>query len=294
MQINNDTVAIITGASSGIGRALALELAGRGARLALIARRGELLEEVRAEAGARDTEAIAIECDVTDRSGFERAVESTIERFGHLDVLVNNAGRGQFAYIEDTPEEQIESIMRLNVFALWYGTSVALRHMRSRNRGHIINMASMGGKIGFPANAVYVAAKHATVGFTRALRSELAGTGIEATVVCPGGVLTDWATTTEGGPMLELFDYEGRRGSEIAAERGSSQTLPTIPLLDAGSVARKIAEAIKHPVAELFTHEGTHELAVEFERDQEATEDRLEPLWLANREGYERMVIGGE
>jgi short-subunit dehydrogenase len=288
MQITNDTVILITGASSGIGRSLALALAGRTARLALVARRLPLLEAVRDEVERRGGMAIPLPCDITDRGEFEGAVERTIEQYGRLDVLVNNAGRGHFAYIEETPDDQIESIFRVNVFSLWYGTAAALRHMRSRGSGHIINMSSMAGKIGYPANAAYVAAKHATVGFTRALRSELAGTGIEATVVCPAGTLTEWATVTEGGPMLDLFEYEGRRGAEIARERGIPPP-PSVPLLDPDTVAEAIAHVIEHPVPELSPPPGARDLALDFERDQRATERLLEPYWLANREGYEKV-----
>jgi NAD(P)-dependent dehydrogenase (short-subunit alcohol dehydrogenase family) len=287
MHINQTTVVAVTGASSGIGRALSLELAARGARLGLIARRGDLLEEIAAEARSRGGDAIALPCDVTSRAEFEQAIEQTIERFGHLDVLVNNAGRGQYAYIEETPDEQIENIFRVNVFSLWYGTSAALRHMHRRGRGHIINMSSMAGKLGYPANAVYVAAKHAVVGFTRALRAELAGTGIHATVVCPSGTLTDWATVTEGGPMLNLFDYERRRGEEIAGELGR-ESPPSISVLPPEEVASAIIEAIEHPVPEVFTHPGSRQFALQFAQDQEATEMLLEPYWIANREGYQK------
>jgi short-subunit dehydrogenase len=287
MQINHKTVVTITGASSGIGRALALELAARGARLGLIARREHLLEEVAAEVRSRGGDAVVLPCDVTSRAEFEQAIERTIERFGHLDVLVNNAGRGQYAYIEETPDEQIENIFRVNVFSLWYGTSAALRHMHQRGSGHIINMSSMAGKLGYPANAVYVAAKHAVVGFTRALRAELAGTGIAATVVCPSGTLTDWATVTEGGPMLDLFDYERRRGEEIADEL-ERESPPSVSLLTPEEVARTIIETIEHPVPEVFTHPGAREFALQFEQNQEATELQLEPYWMANREGHRK------
>lgn len=284
MEISDQTVCLITGASSGIGRALAVELAGRGARVALVARREELLREVAEEVERRGGIALPIRCDVTRRVEFERAVEETIARFGRLDILVNNAGRGHFAYIEDTPEEQIESIFRVNVFSLWYGTAPAVRQMRRQGGGHIINIASLAGKIGYPANGAYVAAKHATIGFTRALRAELAGSGIEATVVIPGGTTTEWAEVTEGGPMLELFTYEATRGAEIARERGVEP--PVIPLLTPEDVAEAIARAIIDPLPELYTHPGSRELALAFEEDQRAVEQRLEPLWIANREGY--------
>jgi NAD(P)-dependent dehydrogenase (short-subunit alcohol dehydrogenase family) len=245
MEITNETVCLITGASSGIGRALAIELAGRGARLALAARREELLRGTAEEVERRGGSALSIRCDVTRRADLERAVEETIERFGRLDVLVNNAGRGHFAYIEDTPDEQIESIFRVNVFSLWYGTAPAVRQMRRQGSGHVINIASLAGKVGYPANGAYVAAKHATIGFTRALR-----------------------------------------GAEIARERGVEP--PEIPLLSAEEVAEAIARVIIDPVPELYTHPGARALALAFEENQRAMEERLEPLWLANREGYER------
>jgi NAD(P)-dependent dehydrogenase (short-subunit alcohol dehydrogenase family) len=287
MEITNETVGIITGASSGIGRALALRLAKEGARLGIIARRRDRLEDLAGEIEGRGGEALILPCDVTRREELERAVAMTIERFGGLDLLVNNAGRGHLAYIEETPTEQIESIFRVNVFSLWYGTAPAVRWMRRQGRGHIINIASMAGKIGFPGNAAYVAAKHATVGFTRALRTELAGTGVEATVVCPGGVLTEWAEVAEGGSMLEIFDYERSRGEEIARERGGEQP-PAIPLLSPGEVAEAIVETIRSPRPELYTHPGTREIADRYQLDQEGVERLYEPFHLANREAWER------
>lgn len=284
-------VVLITGASSGIGRALALRLAQNGARLAIVARRAELLAEVASEIEATGGTALPLVCDVTKPDQFEAAVAETIARFGELHVLVNNAGRGNNAYIHDTPNNQLESIFRVNVFSLWYGTAAALRHMIPLGRGQIINVASVAGKIGFPGNAAYVAAKHATVGFTRALRAELAGTGVIATTIIAAGTLTDWATVAEGGPMLELFNYERERGGELAEQMG--RTLPpAIPLLTADCVASEIANAIGNPAPELYTHPGLRDWVLEYETNQESAEQKLEPFWLANREGYERGTGG--
>ena len=96
--------------------------------------------------------------------------------------------------------------------------------------------------------------------------------------------MTEWADVTEGGPMTELFAYEGRRGAEIARERGIEPP-PSIPLLSADDVADKIIDLIENPVPELHTHPGTRDLALDYERDQTALEARMEPFWLANREG---------
>ena len=284
-------VILITGASSGIGRALALQLAQSGARLAIVARRAELLAEVASEIEATGGTALPLVCDVTMQDQCEAAVAETIARFGELHVLVNNAGRGNNAYIHDTPNNQLESIFRVNVFSLWYGTAAALRHMVPLGRGQIINVASVAGKIGFPGNAAYVAAKHATVGFTRALRAELAGTGVIATTIIAAGTLTDWATVAEGGPMLELFNYERERGGQLAEQMG--RTLPpAIPLLTADCVASEIANAIGNPAPELYTHPGLRDWVLEYETNQESAEQKLEPFWLANREGYERGAGG--
>jgi len=288
MEISEKSVILITGATSGIGRALALRLAKRGGRIALIGRRESLLKEAADEARRLGGEALPIPCDITVREEFERAVQTTIDHFGDLHVLVNNAGRGHCSYVEDTPTEQIESIFAVNVFSLWYGTAAALRHMKPRGRGHIINISSMAGKIGYPGNAAYVAAKHAVVGFTRALRAELAATGVYVTAVIPGPVATDWAGATEGGPMHEIFQYEARRGMEIAQESG--RTLPpALPLLTPEQVADVIAATISTPVPEVYTHPGSRELVRDYENDQIGTEVRLEPLWLANLEGYEKV-----
>lgn len=285
MEITNETVCLVTGASSGIGRALALRLAMRGARIGLVARRREQLQETARMANDLGGSTLVLPCDVTVRKEFEAAVEEVVSRYNKLDVLINNAGRGHFAYIEDTPEEHIENIFRVNVFSLWYGTAPALRHMRRRDTGHIVNISSMAGRIGFPANGAYVAAKHAVVGFNRALRAELAGTGIEATVVLPGGVMTDWAEVTEGGSMLELFAYEAQRGTEIARETDTTLP-PAMPVLEADDVAEMIIGAIVDPVPELYTHPGSLDLVGGYENNQKEMESRLTPYWLANREKY--------
>jgi short-subunit dehydrogenase len=286
--LSRTTVVVITGASSGIGRALAIALARRGVRLALLARRAELLEDVARECRETGSDALAIACDVTSREQLTAAIDATVAQYGHLDVLVNNAGRGHNAYIEDTPDEQIESVFRVNVFSLFYGAAAALRHMRPRGAGMIVTIASIAGKIGYPGNAAYVAAKHAAVGFSRALRAEVAETGIEVMTVIPGGVVTEWAVVAEGGSMLELFAYENERGREIAAERGITLP-PSIPVLPAEEVAAAIVGAIEHPAAEVYTHPGLADFVERAERAPDAFEREQLPFWLANREGYERM-----
>ncbi|HVZ37670.1 MAG TPA: SDR family oxidoreductase [Candidatus Kapabacteria bacterium] len=288
MVITNSTVAFVTGASSGIGRALALALAQRGAAVALIARRRERLNDTAAaveEAGGR---ALAIACDVADRTSVGGAVAATIERFGRLDLLVNNAGGGHMGFVEDTSQEEIERVFALNVFSLWYASAPAITQMRNQGSGAILTIGSIAGKMGYPGNAAYVAAKHAAVGFTRALRTELAGTGIDASIAIPAGTLTEWAATIEDGAMLRLFEYEGRRGREIAREQGMD-AYPPLPLLSPEDVAERILTGLESGLPEIYTHPDSRERIREYEERQIDAEARLEPYWIANREGYQRI-----
>jgi short-subunit dehydrogenase len=281
-------VAVITGASSGIGAALAHRLAQEGTHVVLAARRRERLEQVASTARAAaesSTKVIAVECDVTDRPQAERLVVKALQEFGRLDILVNNAGRGHFASIEDTTDEMIQSMFAVNVFSLWYTTRPALRQMKHQGNGHIVNIASIAGKIGFPFNSAYVAAKHAVVGFTHALRLELAETGIHATVVIPAGVLTEWASATEGAPMLPMFSASGPVIKKIAEERGVS--LPPIEgVLTAETIVEKIVACLLHPVAEVYTHRGAHEFVVLSARDHEQAERHQIPVVVGERTVY--------
>ena len=284
-----DAVVVITGASSGIGAALARLLGSGGARCVLAARRlPELLDVARA-VDASGGNALAVQADVSTRSGGEAVIGRTLEAFGRVDVLVNNAGRGHLASVEETSDGVIDSIFRTNVYALWHTTRPALHAMRAQGSGHIINMASMAGKIGFPFNSAYVAAKHACVGFTLALRAELAGTPIHASVVCPAGVKTPWASVTEGAPMLSLLSASGPAVKRIAAEKNI--LLPDIEgLIPPERVAEAIRECILHPVPEVFTHRGSREFAALAATNLLEAERRQLPVVLGEREVYVSQV----
>ena len=284
-------VAVVTGASSGIGATLARMLATEGANVVLAARRKEkldgIVDRIRKEGG----HASAVRCDVAVSEDAEELIHYTVQECGRIDILVNNAGRGNLASVEDTTDSMIENLFAVNTFALWYTTRPALRYMRQQNSGHIINIASMAGKLGFPFNSVYVSAKHACVGFTHALRMELLETGIYASVVCPSGVMTDWANATEGGSMLPLFSESGPIIKRIAAERGIS--LPTIEgVITADRVAQKIIDCIYHPVAEVYTHNGSREFALLAAQDREKAERHQLPVALGEREVYGRLKSG--
>jgi uncharacterized protein len=298
-------VVVITGASSGIGAVLAVRAARQGARVVLAARRKDRLAEVAAaamiafhslpedETAAHTVPAdappcLTVRCDVTDRDEAEELIRSTVRTYGRIDVLVNNAGRGHMSSFEDTTDAMIESMFRVNVYALWHTIRPALPIMRKQGNGHIINVSSIAGKIGFPYNSAYVAAKHAVVGLTHALRLELLETGIHATVVCPAGVLTEWAEATEGGAILPLFSGAGPIIKKIAADRKLS--LPPVEgVLSAEVVAEKILDCIRIPVAEVYTHRGTHEFVQLSIRRREDAEQMQLAAVLGEREVYNDM-----
>ena len=284
----SDKVAVITGASSGIGAALSVLLAKEKARIVLGARRLPNLEEVAKLIRSTGGICIAVTCDVTKRTDAENLIGQTIDTYGRIDILINNAGQGNFASIEETTDEMIYKMFAVNVFPLWYTTRPALTHMRPQGSGHIINIASMAGKIGYPYNSTYVAAKHACVGFTHALRQELAETGIDATVVCPGGVATDWANATMGGSMRAFFSESGSHVKRIARERGIS--LPAIEgVKKPEEIAEAILECIYHPIPEVFTHKGSQEFVLMAAQDRLKAEYHQLPVVLGEREVYRKI-----
>ncbi len=284
--------AVITGASSGIGRELAIQLASKGANVMLGARRVDHLSNVAELIESTGGNVRVMQCDVTIRSQAEELVHGCARMFGGIDILVNNAGRGHFSSVEDTTDDVIESMFRLNVFSLWYTVRPALAYMKQKQSGHIINVASMAGKLGFPYNSAYVAAKHACVGFTHALRMELAETGIHASVVCPAGVLTDWATVTEGRAMLPFFSESGPFIKKIARERGTG-LVPIEGVMPPGRVATKIVDCINDPVPEVYTHEGAEEFVQLTATNRAKAEAYQLPVVLGERAVYERMKEEG-
>ena len=182
-------IALVTGGSSGIGRATALRLASFGVRVAVASRNAEALEEVAGQAKARGVEALAVPTDVTDLDRCRRAVETTVAHFGRLDVLLCSAGvsmRGMFADAEPTA---LEHVMRVNFFGTLYPTYFAVPHVK-RSRGSLVAISSLTGKRGTPSYAIYGASKFAVRGLYDSLRLELAADGVHVGVVSPGFVDT--------------------------------------------------------------------------------------------------------
>jgi len=177
-------VAVITGASRGIGAAVARALAAEGVKLGLASRSGDDL-------GLED--AVAAPCDVSDSKQVEALVAGTVERFGRLDILVANAGVGAYGPFLELSSEHLEEMIDVNVKGTLYAVRAALPHLIEAGEADIVTVASEAGRRGLPYEAVYCASKFAQVGFTRALDHELREQGVRCTNVCPGGVATDFA-----------------------------------------------------------------------------------------------------
>jgi NAD(P)-dependent dehydrogenase (short-subunit alcohol dehydrogenase family) len=186
-------VAVVTGGGRGIGRALCSALTREGVRVAVGDVDAAAAEAAAAELGSG---AIGLRVDVTDRAGFTAFLDAVEERLGPIDVLVNNAGIMAVTRLEDEDDRSVTRQIEINLHAVIHGTREAMLRMRPRGTGHIVNIASMAGKTGFPHLATYCATKHGVVGLSEAVRGELRGSGIEVSVVMPGLVNTELAAGT--------------------------------------------------------------------------------------------------
>lgn len=276
--------AVITGASSGIGEALARRLANGKAELILVARRADRLDDLASGLRSSGNIVHVVPADLEQPAEVLRVAAHTLETLDRIDVVVHNAGRGHLASVEGTSLEQWRRMFALNVDAPYLLTQQLLPRFRKQQGGHLIFVSSMAGKIGYPYNAAYVAAKHALVGFVAGLRSELIGTNIHATVVCPSGVASEWGDATDGGSINDLYAKAIPRSREIARDN----QLPLAPLkklISSDSAAQCIVEAIERGRSnDVYTHDGTEELAVMANVNRMHLEDQHRALWLAMTE----------
>ncbi|WP_375416686.1 SDR family oxidoreductase [uncultured Hymenobacter sp.] len=185
-------VALITGASAGIGAACAHALAAEGARLVLTARRQERLEALAAELRAQGNEVVVVAGDARQEDTAQRAVQAAQGSFGQLDILLNNAGAGNYKNLADTSADEYDELMDTNMRSTFLFTRHAVPLMSAQKSGTILMLSSMAGVYGFAGEAVYCATKFAQVGFAQALDKELRPAGIRVGVICPGGVKTEF------------------------------------------------------------------------------------------------------
>jgi NADP-dependent 3-hydroxy acid dehydrogenase YdfG len=190
-------VALVTGASGGIGAAVARSLHDAGASVGLLSRRGGDLSLERG---------LGLACDVRDRSALGAATDEVVERFGRLDIVVANAGVGAYGPFLELDPEQLEAMIDVNLKGTLYTAAAALPHLIAAGGGDFVALASVAGLRAFPGESVYNASKFGQLGFTRALDHELREQGVRASCICPGGVKTDFAIGTgreEDDPELE-------------------------------------------------------------------------------------------
>ena len=207
----------ITGASGGIGAAVAEQLAAEGARVALVARRADALREAAARCGDR---AVPIVADVTRRDEVQRVVRDAISQLGHLDVWVNNVGRGITRAPTELRDEDVDDMIRVNVKSALYGMQEILPHFRERGRGQIVNVSSMLGRLPFATfRSAYNGAKHFLNAITTNVRDELreSAPGIEITLVSPGVVRTDFGLNALHGGMDSRQLPESQSAEEVAS-----------------------------------------------------------------------------
>jgi NAD(P)-dependent dehydrogenase (short-subunit alcohol dehydrogenase family) len=238
-----DKVVVITGASGGIGAALAQRVAGLGGSVVLAARREAELREVAARCGAQS---LAVVADVTRRQDVQRIFDSALARFGHVDVWVNNAGRGVTRPVSQLSDDDFDEMMSVNVKSALYGMQVVLPHFRERGRGHIINVSSMLSRVPLaPMRSAYSAAKHALNALTANLRMELSAAypDIHVTTVLPGVVATDFGLNALGGGP-------------------DSRTFPNTQPVE--EVAEVIVGVIREPRADVYTRPGQREQVVRY------------------------------
>ncbi len=227
---NGPKIVIVTGASSGIGRATALAFGRRGDAVVLAARRADRLQEVALRIEQLAAQALVVPTDVRDAAALRHLVDATVERFGRVDVLVNNAGAGYSGAVEETPEAVMRDLFELNYMSAFQLTRLVLPIMRRQNSGHVVNVSSVVGKMSFPLHGAYAATKSALVAMTEALRGELAGTGITASVVLPVTTRTDF------------FDAQAAASPRRVPSPGPMQSAERVAGAIVASVARPTPE----------------------------------------------------
>lgn len=223
MELLKDKVAVVTGASRGIGRSLALTMAGQGAKLVLSARNAEALEQLVAEIQAAGGSAVAVAGDVSSASAANELIEAGMQAFGRIDVLVNNAGITRDALLLRMKDEDWDDVLNINLKGAFLCTRAAAKVMSKQRSGRIINISSVVGEMGNPGQANYCASKAGLLGLTKSVARELARRNVTVNAITPGFIVTD---------MTEALPEKTRE--ELAAQ---------IPLGRLGS-AEDIAHAV--------------------------------------------------
>ena len=236
--ITKESVWFITGCSTGFGRELAKHVLGRGYRTVVTARNPNEVHDL-----AASGQSLVLKLDVTDHSQIDAAVKAAEDRFGRIDVLVNNAGIGYFAAIEEGEDAQVRRMFDVNVFGLSGMIQAVLPGMHKRRTGFIVNFSSIGGLRSFPAIGYYNATKFAVEGLSEALWQEVEPLGIKVMLVEPSGFRTDWAGRSANESKRQIDDYAATAGVRRSQSRANSGKQPGDPV----RAARAIVKAIESP-----------------------------------------------
>ena len=232
-----EKVWLITGCSTGFGRELAKYVLSKGYKAAVAARNTDDVGDIVA---GNENNAVAIKLDVTKKEEIKQAVEKTLQKFGRIDVLVNNAGIGYFGAIEESEDAAVRNMFDINVFGLANMIQETLPVMRAQKSGHIVNIASIGGLVGFPAVGFYNATKFAVDGLSESLAKETAPLGIKVTIVAPSGFRTDWAGRSANNSPVVIDDYATTAGKNKSDIRGYSGNQPGDPARAAQAIVKAV------------------------------------------------------
>ncbi|MEX2117796.1 MAG: SDR family NAD(P)-dependent oxidoreductase [Bacteroidota bacterium] len=211
------SVALVTGAGKGIGRAIALRLSAEGATVVLNARTQPDLEKVQSEIRRAGGSAMIVTADITDDAATEKMFEQIDREFGKLDILINNAGKGTFAPVRDLRVADLDDMWNLNMRALFQCTKHALVRMEKQGKGAIVNIASLAGRNAFVGGAGYAATKWALIGFSRCLMLEVREKNIRVVTVCPGSVDTGFSGGHDPDQAAKILAPEDVAEATIAA-----------------------------------------------------------------------------
>jgi len=251
MSTNTTPVWFITGCSTGFGRELARAVLERGLRCVATARSVDALADL---APADDARLLRVALDVTDAAQIDAAVAAARQHFGTIDVLVNNAGYGYQSTIEEGDEKEIRAQFDANVFGLFALTRAVLPAMREQRSGHVVNITSVAGLVGFPGSGYYAASKHAIEGFSDALLAEAGPLGIKVTCVEPGPFRTDWAGRSLRQTPSRIADYAQTAAARMARTAGYSGKQPGDPARAAQAMIRitEVEQPPRHLVLGAF------------------------------------------
>ncbi|WP_250318036.1 oxidoreductase [Pedobacter sp. B4-66] len=269
-----EKVWLITGCSTGFGRELAKQVLALGYKAGVASRDIKDVEDIVKQ---YPETSIAITLDVTKHNHINDAIKQITEIFGRVDVLVNNAGIGYFGSVEASDDHETRRMFDINFFGLANMTKAVLPLMRKQRSGHIINIASIGGLMAFPALAYYNATKFAVDGFSEALAKETAPLGIKVTIIAPSGFRTDWAGRSANEVENEIEDYKTTAGSNKDNIRGYNGNQPGDPIRAAKAII-KVVETENPPLRLLLgaaalknARKKLEELAQDFDTWQETT-----------------------